>query len=69
MYNLITMNKERRNPMEIFEYLEKELILSKAKVEVITDLMERFAPRTDVCDDTEPVSEYETTQPITDNSF
>jgi hypothetical protein len=62
------MNKERRNPMEIFEYLEKELILAKAKVEVITDLMSRFAP-TPVCDETEHISEYETTQTITDNSF
>lgn len=55
--------------MEIFEYLEKELILAKAKVEVITDLMNKFAPRTELCEEDKAVCEYETTQPITDNSF
>ena len=36
--------------MDIFECLEKELILARAKVEVITDLLVKYRP-------TEPVEE------------
>ena len=54
---------------DIINELKNMLVEAKAKEEVITELLERFALRTDVCGDTEPVSEYETTQPITDNTF
>ena len=63
------MTRERREPMEnIRDILEKELIYSKARVEVIEDLIEKFATAepqetrefADFCDET---------QPTTDNTF
>ena len=63
MYNLITINKERRNPMEkILETLKEDLIYAKAKVDVIEDLLAKFTPTeteieedyTDFPDETQP---------------
>ena len=44
--------------MDIFECLEKELILARAKVEVITDLLVKYRPTEPVVEETAETPEY-----------
>lgn len=46
--------------MDIFECLEKELILARAKVEVITDLLEKYKPTEPQVEETEQPFDMET---------
>jgi hypothetical protein len=53
----------------IREVLEKELIYAKAKVEVIEELMCKYAPIENPKQETEFTDFTDETQPTTDNTF